>query len=153
MRLSKFAIPIFIVLSVGATVAALWGLYRGENTAQFLATLGTLGILALIFAVVLRGYQQLHRDTRALKERMAELRFLQERRYEQVRWRLDELLNVGAGPAPGKGLNLSSEVEDLKSRVQLSERRILGRLENELWANDQRDQQIAELRKLTKDAD
>jgi|SRR5690625_140142 hypothetical protein len=153
MRLSKFAIPIFIVLSVGVTVAALWGLYRRENMALFLATLGTLGLLVLIFAVVFRGYQRLLRETRVVKERIAELRFLQERRYEQVRWRLDELLNGRAGPGTGKSLNLSSELEDLKSRVQLSERRILGRLENELWANDQRDRQIAELRKLNKDAD
>ena len=153
MRLSKFAISIFIALSVGVTVAALWGLYSRENMAQSLATLGTLGILALIFVVVLRGYQQILRERRVAKERIAELRFLQERRYEQVRWRLDELLNGRGGPGTGKSLNLSSEIEDLKSRVQLSERRILGRLENELWANDRRDRHTAELRKLTKDAD
>lgn len=160
MRLAKY---IFVFLSVVATgIASLvtLGLNSGDAIFYVAAVWFTALLSVTLVVVLLRGYQRIVSRLSTANERLAELRFLQERRYEQTRVRLDDLLDIASSISATSGDIRKvaggiterpitplqpSELADLNVRLQRIERRIVGRLENEFHTNDLRNRQIERL--------
>jgi hypothetical protein len=154
MRLIKILFAVSIVLGLAISVLLTVGLLTSQVSYFVGAIWVSLLVGLVVLAGLLAGYGRVVRRLGTANERLAELRFLLERRYEQSRQRLDTLLETSHGltePSDSPTSRLSSnwkgraELENLSARVQRSERRILGRLENELLAHDRQSQQLAEL--------
>lgn len=106
-------------------------------------------------AAWLGSHQRFARRLRIANERLDELRFLLERRYELSRVRLDKLLEISDESSVDTQTSRASEdrnvskskaqIENLSARFQRTERRIIGRLEGESFANDRRNREIADL--------
>lgn len=101
-------------------------------------------ILIGLTVFLLRSYQRVVTRLGTANERLAELKFLQERRYEQLVGRLDSpKVNALSGSgASGPSLD---ELENINARCQRAERRILGKLENELLMHDKRYRKLERL--------
>jgi len=157
MRIAKYALISHAGIIVTTAVLISLGIYHAEPVLHVAAL--WLFVFFLVSSLLLagRGYRRITTRIGTAGERLSELKYLQERRYEQLSGRLDRLSAlvdsldssdnthqanlIHSMNRAESGRNLA-ELEDINARVQRAERRILGRLENELFANALRDEQI-----------
>lgn len=160
MRIAKHVFVGHIAALLAALVALSLGIYNSE-TVYYVVSLW-IGAFTLISAVffLLRGYRRLVVRIGTANERLAEIKFLQERRYEQLRQRSDTLLTysrnqksysithrnaVNSIQQHDNHTLLLSELEDLNARLQRTERRILGTIAAEQINDDAHQRRIEEL--------
>lgn len=160
MRIIKNVFPVFATAVATVALFMTLGLLSG-NSIMYAIALWMFALLTIGFVLVLmRGYQRIVNRVGTANERLTELKFLQERRYDQLRRRMDYLndsLNVlhrnvrgldtalGNVPRAPQTSNAFAELDNLNARLQRSERRILGKLENEQFSNHQLHQRLVEL--------
>lgn len=165
MRIAKYAVVSQILATVAIAVLIVFGIFSSERVFYVIALLLSLLLIINLLVFLFRGYRRVVTRIGTAGERLSELMFLQERRYEQLSSRLDRLSeDLGAlrRPIEGEPNNLRStelsnsslevsELEDLNARLQRSERRILGRLEDALLARDLESKQVDALLSELKD--
>jgi|SRR5699024_5654069 len=135
MRKAKYLLTAVVAGAV-ALAAVLTAALLTDDPAFFVASVWIATFfLGGLTVFLFRGYQRIVSRLRTANERLAELKFLQERRYEQLAGRLD---GHGGGSGPGISARSLAELESLNARLERSERRILGKLENEILTNDKR---------------
>lgn len=159
MRNVKYLYPVLLLAVAAVAVTASIGIINSKPL-FFIITVWLSALLVTgLFTFLMLGYQRIVARIRTSNERLAEIKFLQERRYEQLRHRLDFLADnvrllhrnaqrphllagdVQGSPEVSKAL---TEIEHLSARMQRFERRVLGKIENEQWVNDMRSKQLAE---------
>lgn len=156
MRLIKMIFAISVVMGLVTSALVTAGITSGQPGFYVGAVWVSLILITAVMGGLLAGYKRVVHRLGTVNERLAELRFLLERRYELSRERLDSLLGILNGLAdlgdntqvqPGRdGQSVNkAELENLSARFQRSERRIIGRLEDEFLAHDRQNQQVAEL--------
>ncbi|MGO1942113.1 MAG: hypothetical protein ACTH05_08145 [Yaniella sp.] len=156
MRNVKYAFLALVTAVVAAAVFLSFGFVSGNSifyvVALWLFMLTVIG-LTLFF---LRGYKRVVTRIATANERLAGLKFLQERRYDQLKCRMDYLndsvrvlhaniLEMDNATGTAKNSMALAELDNLNARLQRTERRILGQLENERFANDRRNLRIQKL--------
>lgn len=162
MHWNKILIPLMLLSAILCAILLTGGLST-SNASFYIAALWA-GVVLFVSAsgVLLVVYKNLVGRLRVANERLVELRFLLERRYELSRERLDNLLDASNhflshsedypnSRAATRTLAGISEFDNLVSRLQRIERRIIGRLENELLSNDRQVHQIEELLQTLKE--
>lgn len=161
MRNLKYVFPIIVIAVVLVALMATLGLTSGD-TAFFVTTVWLAALLSLgFFAFLVLGYMRIVGRLRTANEGLAEVRFLLERRYDQLRRRLDYLTdyvrvlhrNIQNEPLREERTQRSpeiskvlAEVEYLTARIQRFERRTLGKLENEQWAMNRQNMQLDKIK-------
>lgn len=154
----------FLFLSILTTAIAglvTTSLLGGGPVYSVVAVWISVLIILIIFITIGRVYKRTVGRIGTANMRLAEIKVLQERRYEQTRTRLDYLLRVvdntriltnDVNKALEQVVNTPTgeegrhdALEQLNARFQRAERRIIGRLENEIHENDIRSQQITAL--------
>lgn len=160
MRNIKYLLPALIIAVFLVAFTATLGFISGD-TVFFVTTVWLCALLSVgLFAFLILSYQQIVIRLRTANERLAEVKFLLERRYDQLRRRLDFLTdsvsllhrNIQYEPLLEEGgkrsLEISkvlAEVEYLNARMQRFERRTLGKIENGQWAIDRQNSQLHEM--------
>lgn len=138
--LISFTLGLLVIASL-VTVGMLNGFIWLHIVALWLAVL----LLILFFGCYMRTYRRIMTRVGVTNERVAEMKHLQERRYEQLAKRLDALKqdiraeargNLGSGSGSTQEVSKLSDLEHLIARAERAERRILGRLENIMLDND-----------------
>lgn len=151
---------VFLLLAIILAVDGLvitFGILTGELMYFLVATWLTFFVVLGSLLLLIRAYQRIVSRLGTAKQRLGELHFLQERRYDQLRTRIDYLADssrtlhkiaqdLQASLNNQHRLSLASqtfeELESLNARLQRAERRILGKLENELFEMYQSEQGI-----------
>lgn len=138
--------------SVGIVIAAMFlsiGIYS-QKEIFYQAAIWALAVLAVLtLFIVVKVYHRIVHRIGTANKRLAELRFLQERRYGMLSARLDHLIaairELGVSQVSPDKSRLEStrifrkqlvELEDLNARLERAERRILGKIENQIFVND-----------------
>lgn len=160
MRNIKYLVLTLVIAVILVALMATFGFISGD-TVFFVTTVWLSALLSVgLFTFLILSYQRIAVRLRTANERLAEVKFLLERRYDQLRRRLDFLTdnvsllhrNIQHEPLLEEGSKRSleiskvlAEVEYLNARVQRFERRILGKIENEQWVMDRRNMQLHEI--------
>lgn len=142
MRKAKYLLTAVVAGGV-ALAAVLTAALVANEPALFVASvwIATFTLVGLT-VFLLRSYQRVVTRLGTANERLAELKFLQERRYEQLAARLDGRVGNSGSGASAQSL---ADLENLNARLERSERRILGKLENEILINDKRYRELKSL--------
>lgn len=154
MRAVRYAILV-LAIALGFEGLILTFAIMTRETTFFVIAVWILIFLVMVSCVfLLRGYQRVVSRLRVANERLAHLQYLQERRYDQLRHRFDELTDSfgtlhktiqkvqkpSENPLPFPvNPQILEELENLNARLQRAERRILGKFEDELFEMDQRE--------------
>lgn len=160
MSIIKNVFPVFAAAVATAALFMTLGLLSG-NSILYAIAMWIFALLTIGFGLFLiRGYQRIVNRVGTANERLTEIKFLQERRYDQLRRRIDYLndsVNVlhrnvrgldaalGSVPRAPQTSNAFVELDNLNARLQRSERRILGKLEDEQFSNHQLHERLVEL--------
>lgn len=150
MRLAKFILPAYLALSLGLCVLAVASLYGSSRHLIIGLVVGAILLISTSFVVTVHTYRRISEKLERLAEKLLSVHSIQERRYNQTRARLDELLTMRGSRTSESPESIarsltSSEAIDLNQRIALFERRVLGRLENQLLADDKRNRCLDEL--------
>lgn len=160
MRNFRYVFVLIVVVLVATGLLTTLGLL-GSGSVFYLTALWLVVLLAVGMLLSLGwGYQRIVIRVGTANERLIELRFLQERRYEQLRQRMDYLSDSFRvlhrnmqhledasdkfRAAQGRSSDIV-ELENINARLQRTERRILGKLENDCHGNESVEQQFVEL--------
>lgn len=142
----RIAIILFLACLVSAAGLTTAGLINAQPIFYVLGLWLFVLSLAIFFSLLLRMYQRIMARIHDIKQLLSEMRFLQERRYEQLARRLDTLRGGGSDASLGSATAgaTHAEFENLSARLQRSERRILGKLEDEMLRYDERVRELAQ---------
>lgn len=158
MQIKKY---MFLALTlIGIAVASLItiSLLAGSTVFYIAAVWLTLIMVLTVVIALWRAYERIAGRIGTANVRLAEIKLLQESRYEQTRARLDHLLQAADSTSklikdasksgeqvieyPVGKSGRHDEIAELSAHFQRTERRIIGRLENEFHENDIRNRQM-----------
>lgn len=154
MRKATFILGIALVGLLSGAILATVGLISNQSLYGMLAIWAFTVSFMVFFVFMTRVYHRTMTRTRTTTDLLAEMKFLQERRYEQLAKRLDNMSPLrghrsGTSSTSEVSGNPSqvgySELRNINERLQRAERRILGKLENEALSADE---QVRELDRL-----
>lgn len=155
MRISRYLLVASTLFLLGIAALVTIDVYRDDTVFYVIALWSSVLALVLSLVIVFRAYQRVITRLGTAGERLAEIKYLQERRYQQLSQRLDytndylrllkALIQKSGSRASSSSSDVSenlSELEDLNARFQRAERRILGKLEDELYASRRLSRQL-----------
>src|SRR5690625_1493558 len=150
-------ISLLIVITLGLIASAVLvtaGLLIQQVHLFLLAMWITVLLLVLCLGFFFTAYRRIMMRLGIVNERLAEVKLLQERRYEQLARRIDKwtpssfeksaIDNDSITECRGLTAGIS-ELEHLNARMQRAEQRILGKLENLLLDSDRQLRVLKEL--------
>lgn len=145
-KVTSLLISFILGLIMVATLVTA-GILTGVLWMYIIAAWASVVLLVVFLGFYFRTYRRIMTRTGTANERLAEIKLLQERRYEQLAQRLDVLSQgtfgqsrstAGAISSGQQPIPQFSDIEHTIARVERAERRILGMLENISLDNDTR---------------
>jgi len=152
-RLTVLGVSGLFLITVGWLVAVVTG-----ATVIYIISLGLSCIVFVAFVLFALGaYGKVVARIGLANERLSHLIMLQERRYEQLSVRMDTLTeglgglsselskSVLQASKSNRGANELALLEEVYARLERTERRVLGGLENATHANERRELRLEKL--------
>lgn len=143
-KVTSLLISFILGLVIVAALVTV-GLLTGTLWIHILAAWLSALLLIVFLGFYFRTYRRMMTRIGTANERLAEIKLLQERRYEQLARRLDASSQgtfsqsqsmAGAVSSGQQSKPQYSDIEQMIARVERAERRILGMLENIALDND-----------------
>lgn len=141
MRKNILGLTLAVLALLSAAILATLGILNDEPSFYLFAVWAIAIATVLFYMLVYAIYHRINYRVSQATRMLAEIKFTQKRRYEQFAKQLDALGANASGTQDGRRTVLT-EVQEVNTRFQLAERRILGLLENKALAGDKQIRQM-----------